>query len=300
MYLTGFADEAAADLDGQISATQELGWHNIESRNIDGKNIHNMPDDAFDVAVGKLEAAGVRVNCFGSEIANWGKKIADPFDITVEAIQRAIPRMQRLGTKMIRIMSYGIERDRPADDQMADERFRRLREITRMFDDAGLMCVHENCMNYGGMGWKYTLELIENVPGLKLVFDTANPINTRDYASGEPDRRQSTWEFYEHVKPHIAYVHIKDCRFLEFTDGIFNKAEFTWAGEGDGDVVKVVRDLVGGGYDGGISMEPHLSVVFHEEGGLAEADARLQTYVEYGKRFEKILADCGMDPAKAR
>jgi sugar phosphate isomerase/epimerase len=300
MYLTGFADEAAADLDGQINATQELGWHNIESRNIDGKNIHNMPDDAFDVAVGKLEAAGVRVNCFGSEIANWGKKIADPFDITVEAIQRAIPRMQRLGTKMIRIMSYGIERDRPADDQMADERFRRLREITRMFDDAGLMCVHENCMNYGGMGWKYTLELIENVPGLKLVFDTANPVNTRDYASGEPDSRQSTWDFYEHVKPHIAYVHIKDCRFLEFTDGLFNKAEFTWAGEGDGDVVKVVRDLVESGYDGGISMEPHLSVVFHEEGGPAEADARMRTYVEYGQRFEKILADCGMDPAKAR
>ena len=90
MYLTGFADEAAADLDGQISATLELGWRNIESRNIDGKNIHNMPDDAFDVAVGKLEAAGVRINCFGSEIANWGKKIADPFDITVEAVKRAL------------------------------------------------------------------------------------------------------------------------------------------------------------------------------------------------------------------
>ncbi len=300
MYLTGFADEAAADLDGQICATQELGWHNIESRNIDGKNIHNMPDDAFDIAAGKLEAAGVRINCFGSEIANWGKKITDPFDVTVEEISRAIPRMQRLGTKLVRIMSYGILQDRPADDQMADERFRRLREIQKMFGDAGLTCVHENCMNYGGMGWKYTLELIENVPGLKLVFDTANPVNTLDYASGEPQKRQSTWEFYEHVKPHVAYVHIKDCRFMEFTDGLFNKAEFTWPGEGDGDVVKVVSDLVAGGYDGGISMEPHLSVVFHEEGGETESDARLRTYVEYGKRFEKILADCGLDPATAR
>ena len=300
MYLTGFADEAAADLDGQIRATRELGWRNIESRNIDGKNIHNMPDDAFDVAAGKLEAAGVRINCFGSEIANWGKKIADPFEITLAEVKRAIPRMVRLGTKLIRIMSYGIDRDRPADDQMADERFRRLREIKKMFDDAGLTCVHENCMNYGGMGWKYTLELIENVPGLKLVFDTANPPCTLDYASGAPDKLQSTWEFYEHVKPHVAYVHIKDCRFLEFNDGIFNKAEFTWPGEGDGDVVKVVRDLVEAGYDGGISMEPHLSVVFHEEGGETEADARMRTYIEYGRRFEKILADCGMDPAEAR
>jgi sugar phosphate isomerase/epimerase len=201
---------------------------------------------------------------------------------------------------MIRIMSYGILRDRPAGDQLAQERFRRLREIKKMFDDAGVTPVHENCMNYGGMGWKYTLELIENVPGLKLVFDTANPPCTLDYASGSPEKLQSTWEFYEHVRQHVAYVHIKDCRFLEFTTGIFNKAEFTWPGDGDGDVVRIVRDLVAGGYDGGISMEPHLSVVFHEEGGQTEADVRLRTYVEYGKRFEKILADCGVDPAKLR
>ena len=36
MYLTGFADEAAKDLAGQIRATRELGWSNIESRAIDG------------------------------------------------------------------------------------------------------------------------------------------------------------------------------------------------------------------------------------------------------------------------
>jgi sugar phosphate isomerase/epimerase len=300
MYLTGFADEAAPGIDGQIRATRELGWHNVESRNIDGKNIHNMPEDAFDVAAGKLDAAGVRINCFGSEIANWGKKITDPFDITLAEVKRAIPRMRRLGTKMIRIMSYGILRDRPAGDQKAEERFRRLREIKRMFDDAGIMPVHENCMNYGGMGWKYTLELIENVPGLKLAFDTANPLCTPDYATGETTRLQSTWEFYEHVKQHVAYVHIKDCRFLEFTTGIFNKAEYTWPGEGDGEVVRIVRDLLARGYDGGISMEPHLSVVFHEAGGQTEADARMRTYVEYGRRFEKILADCGADPAKWR
>ena len=300
MYLTGFADEAAKDIDGQIRATKELGWHHIESRKIDGTNIHDLADDAFDVVAGKLEDAGVRINCFGSEIANWGKKITDPFEMTVEQVRRAIPRMQRLGTKLVRIMSYGILQDRPADDQMADERFRRLREIQKMFTDAGLTCVHENCMNYGGMGWRYTLELIENVPGLQLVFDTANPVCTPDYASGDPRKLQSTWEFYEHVRDHVAYVHIKDCRFQEFTTGIFNKAEFTWPGEGDGDVERIVRDLVARGYDGGISMEPHLSVVFHEAGGESEDEARMRSYIEYGRRFEKLLADCGGDPAAAR
>ena len=39
MYLTGFADEAAKDLAGQIRATKQLGWRYIESRAIDGTNV---------------------------------------------------------------------------------------------------------------------------------------------------------------------------------------------------------------------------------------------------------------------
>ena len=298
MYLTGFADEAANDLDGQIRATKALGWSNIESRNIDGVNIHDLPDAAFDAAAEKLQAAGVKVNCFGSAIANWGKQITDPFEITLAEVNRAIPRMRRLGAKLIRIMSYAVLKGRGPDDQLADERFRRLRELVRMFGDAGVTAVHENCMNYGGMGWRQTLELVENVPGLKLVFDTANPVNSLDYAAGDPPRLQSTWEFYEHVREHVAYVHIKDSCFVEWTDGIFPKSRFTWPGEGDGDVVKVVGDLVARGYDGGFSMEPHLGVVFHEKGSETEDEARFRMYVEYGRRFTKILEDAGVDVSK--
>ena len=34
MYYTGFADEAAIGIDGQIRATKELGWKFIETRKI--------------------------------------------------------------------------------------------------------------------------------------------------------------------------------------------------------------------------------------------------------------------------
>jgi sugar phosphate isomerase/epimerase len=300
MYLTGFADEATADLDGQIRATKELGWQHIESRSVDGVNIHNLSDEAFGAAAEKLHAAGVKVNCFGSEIANWGKQITDPFDITLAEVGRAIPRMQRLGTKLIRIMSYAVLRGRAPEDQMEEERFRRLREITRMFGDAGLTAVHENCSNYGGMGWSYTLKMLENVPGLKLVFDTANPVGTLDYASGDPDRMQSAWEFYQHVREHVVYVHVKDCRFLELTDGTFSNCQYTWPGEGDGDVKRIVQDLVDRGYDGGFSMEPHLGVVFHEAGSETEGETRFRMYVEYGRRFEKLLGECGVDAGELR
>ena len=285
MYLTGFADEAAADIDGQIRATRELGWEYIESRNINGTNIHDISDDEFDVVCGKLDEAGIKINCFGSAIANWGKQITEPFDSSLEEARRAIARMQRLGTKLVRIMSFAVLKDRGPDDQMESERFARLRELQAMFSEAGITPVHENCMNYGGMGWVYTMKLLENVPGLKLVFDTGNPVFTDDRTKPQPYPKQSAWEFYSHVKEHIAYVHIKDCVWDEASQA----ARFTFAGAGDGDVRRIVEDLLASGYDGGISMEPHLSVVFHDQTVQSEDQVRYDNYVEYGKRFMELL-----------
>ena len=187
MYLTGFADEAGSAIDQQIKATLELGWSNIESRSIDGKNITDISDAEFDVVYGKLADAGVKINCFGSAIGNWAKHIDKlDEDTSFEEISRAIPRMKRLGTKLVRVMSYAVLPDRSPDDQMIDERVKRLSEVCKMFTDEGLLPVHENCMNYGGMGWPYTLKLIENVPGLKLVYDTGNPIFTDDRNQPKP------------------------------------------------------------------------------------------------------------------
>ena len=284
MYLTGFADEAASGIDGQIKATKELGWEYIESRSIDGKNIHDISDEQFDIVYGKLQDAGVKINCFGSAIANWGKRIDEPFASSLEEAKRAVPRMQRLGTNMIRIMSFAVLPDREPDDQMADERFRRLRELHAMFTDAGIVPVHENCMNYGGMGWPYTLELIEHVPGLKLVFDTGNPVFSDDRSKDKPYPKQSAWEFYSKVKDHIAYVHIKDG--IIGSDG---ETVFTFPGEGNADVRRIVKDLLASGYDGGISIEPHLAVVFHDGSIKSSDEIRYANYIEYGHRMMKMI-----------
>ena len=287
MYMTGFADEAATGIDGQIKATRELGWKYIESRNINGKNIHDLSDADFDVVCGKLKDAGVEINCFGSAIANWGKKIDEPFESSLAEARRAIPRMQRLGTKLIRIMSFAVLPGREASDQMAEERFRRVRELHKMFTDAGITPVHENCMNYGGMGWMYTLHLLANVPGLKLVFDTGNPVFSEDRTKEKPCPRQSAWEFYSHVRDHIAYVHIKDGYF----DTAANKAIFTFAGEGTAEVKRTVKDLLSRGYDGGISIEPHLAVVYHDATVKSEEAVKYANYVEYGRRMVKMIDD---------
>ena len=105
MYLTGFADEAADSIDGQIKATRELGWRNIESRNINKKNLHDIPDKEFEEVRAKLDYSGVRINCFGSAIMNWGKQITDPPDQTLAEVKRAIPRMKKLGTDKLALVT---------------------------------------------------------------------------------------------------------------------------------------------------------------------------------------------------
>lgn len=285
MYLTGFADEAAGSIDGQIKATKELGWQYIESRAINDVNIHDLPDDEFDKVVEKLAAANIKVNCFGSLIANHGKNINDPFDPSFDEAKRAIPRMQRLGTKLIRIMSYAILDGCEPDKQLEEERFRRLRELQKMFTDAGLTPVHENCMNYGGMGWPFTLKLLENVPGMKLVFDTGNPVFSSDYSKPKPYPKQFAWEFYQHVKEHVIYVHIKD----GYYDEKKQKPVFTFPGEGTADVPRIVEDLFKNGYDGGISIEPHIATVFHDDSIKSPEEIKYVSYVEYGKRVIKMI-----------
>jgi Xylose isomerase-like TIM barrel. len=286
MYLTGFADEAAKDIDGQIAATLKLGWRNIEARAVDGVNIHDLSDAAFDAVCGKLQDAGVAINCFGSAIANWAKQIDQPMDADLAALSRAIPRMKRLGTKLIRIMSYAVLKDRSPEDQMKEERFERVRLITQKLLDEGIQPVHENCMNYGGMGWSYTLALIDHAPGLKLVFDTGNPIFTDDRTKPQPFPKQSAWEFWSNVKEHVEYIHIKDAVWAG------DKAAYKYPGEGDGDVVRIVEDALRSGYDGGISIEPHIGAVFHDPAsGSTEDEEKFAVYVEYGRRMEKIISD---------
>ncbi|MDR0441096.1 MAG: sugar phosphate isomerase/epimerase, partial [Candidatus Accumulibacter sp.] len=211
--LSGFADEAANSIDGQIEATRTLGWSCIEVSGVDGVNIHDLSDADFDAVRRKLDDAGIRVNCFGSTIANWNKSVDEPFDETRAAVERAIRRMRALGTSLIRIMSYAIlvdEHARALADQKKEARFRRLREICSRFLDAGLTPVHENCMNYGGMSWEHSLEMLAAVPGLKLVYDTGNPGITPDFRKPFPYPNQDARECYEKLRDHVVHVHIKD------------------------------------------------------------------------------------------
>ncbi|MGA2863819.1 MAG: TIM barrel protein [Verrucomicrobiota bacterium] len=290
MIFTGIGDEGASSIDGQIQATRELNWQCLEMRGVEvpgfaKANFHDLPDAAFDLALRKLESASVGVYCFGSTIMNWARRVEDPFELTLGEVSRAIPRMARLGAKFVRIMSF-----KPGDDEYKTPTkvFRRVKEVTDRFLDAGLQPVHENCMNYGGMSWQHALELLDRCPGLKWVFDTANPLLNPDRSKPKPWPRQDPWEFWLHVRDQAVHLHIKDAAW----NPARNDADYHWPGQGQGRVREILKDALARGYAGALSIEPHMVSVFHDaQAKTADETALRQNYVEYGRRLEALVAD---------
>lgn len=290
MYLAGIGDEAGASIDSQLKALNDLGWKNLEARAVEipgfaKANLHDIPDAAFEIFVEKVQSSGIHVCCFGSAIMNWAKTIATPHEVTLGEVQRAIPRMQRLGTKFIRIMSF-----KPGENEDAtpDVVFDRVRDVTQRFLDAGIQPVHENCMNYGGMSWVHTRELLEQCPGLKLVFDTANPIFNPDRSRPRKWPRQDAWEFWTNVRDHVAHIHIKDATW----NPAKNDADYNWPGEGEGRVRDILKDAFARGYNGGLSIEPHMVVVFHDtQSKSTPEELTRENFVEYGRRLEQIVEE---------
>jgi sugar phosphate isomerase/epimerase len=289
MIFMGIGDEAGSAIDSQITATRDLGWQHIEMRGVEvpgfaKANLHDLPDKAFDLACRQLTDAGIRVYCFGSTIMNWAKTVETPWDITLDEVKRSVPRMQCLGTRFVRIMSL---KPGPDEYKIPNEVFRRVRDVTNMFLDAGLTPVHENCMNYGGMSWQHALELLDKAPGLEWVFDTANPVFNPDRSKPKPWPHQDAWEFWTHVREHVTHIHIKDATWNESK----NDADYNWPGQGQGHVRQILQDALARRYAGGVSIEPHMVVVFHDANSKADDKATRANFVEYGHRLTDLVEE---------
>ena len=281
MRLTGFTDEASANIEDQIRVTKELGWSHLSARTINTANIHEITDDEFDALCEMLDRQNIKVAEFGTLIGSWSKTIHSDFGITQGEVERCITRMKKLDVKIARIMSYAQE---PwGSDQHEEERFRRLRWITEQFKTEGLIAAHENCMNWGGFSSDHTLRLLEEVPGLKLIFDTGNPIFQRDRSKSEPYPWQDSLEFYHAVKHAIVHVHVKDCVMID------DQESYVFPGEGDAHIPEILEDLHQSGYDGFIAIEPHVGKVFHEDFDSKNADKEYQIYRQYGHKFEDLV-----------
>ena len=199
-------------------------------------------------------------------------------ELDVAELKTAIPRMKRLNTRFIRVMSY--PNDRLPEEQWRKEAIRRMKELARIAADGDVVMVHENCSGWGGVSAENQKILLEEVhsPNLQIVFDTGNPV-------GEGHPPEETWDFYQTALPFIKHVHIKDCAKNEK-----GEIEYCYPGEGQSMVRRILKSLLELGYTGAFSIEPHISAQIHLGTSSSGREAE-ESYLEYGRRTNSMLAE---------
>lgn len=277
---TGFADEAEKTLEGQIATLRECGWSAIELRLLGGKNVCDLSDGEWAATRERLGAEGIRIVGFGGQIANWARPITSDFQKDLDELRRVAPRMREVGTRFLRIMSYPNDKEHPlAASEWKAEAVRRIRELATIAEGEGVILGHENCNGYGATPEGF-LELAEAVdsPAFQLIFDTGNN-------SLHDNTCDATWDYYRKCRAHIAHVHVKCAR--PGPDGV---TYVTCHVDEDPTQRRIFEDLEKTGYDGWLSIEPHLKAAIHAGQDVDDTGEARRVWVEYAGRLEKLIA----------
>lgn len=288
--ISGFTDEVSDDLEIQVKALQELGWSHIDLRTVGGKNVSSLSEAEFDHVHELLCRHGIEIACFGSTVANWGRDAVRDFEQDMIDMKNSIRHMTRAGVRFIRIMSYRVEEPLPLGSSLEAVIIDNIRQIVELAEDHDLVCLHENCETWGGQSYLHALRLLEQIdsPALKLVFDTGNPVAMHDVRGQEPYGYQDPLYFFDQVREHVAYLHVKDGRMVDGT------MHYCFPGEGDGHVVEILRRLAGHQMSIPISIEPHVAVVFHDPSIKAPFDERWNNFIDYGNQLVTMAEDAGI------
>ncbi len=270
IILSGFSDEIAPELDLQLAAIREWGLSHIELRAADGVNVSDFSTEKGKEVKNKLAGAGVSVSSIGSPIGKIG--VEEDFAPHLEKLKRTLEIQKELGAPYLRMFSFYIPQGRAPEDFREEvlDRVGRMAEEAAAWDS---VLLHENEKGIYGDSAPRCKELLDAFygPHFKAVFDFANFVQVG----------QQTLPAYELLKPYVEYVHVKDAQW--------GTGAVVPAGQGDGHVKDILADLIGGGWKGFLSLEPHLT----DFAGLAalEQDPQKRGSALDGKSAWKLALD---------
>jgi sugar phosphate isomerase/epimerase len=240
--ISGFADEIAEDLDEQLAVLESEGIDHLDLRNVWGENLLDLPEERLAELEATLEDRGFSVTSIGSPVGKIG--VEEPVEPHMERLDRALELAERFDTEYVRVFSYYIpDGEDPADHREAV--LERTRAAVERAERADRTLLLENEKDIYGDTPGRVRDLLTTVdsPHLRAVFDPANylEIGVRPY----PDALLQVVEYVE-------AVHVKDADFGE-------RGGIEPAGEGDGRIPETLDALFDRGFDGALSLEPHLS-----------------------------------------
>ncbi len=236
--ISGFSDEISSDTTLQFETLTRLGIKYFEPRGIDGKNVSELTEDEAKELKNKMDTYGIKVSSIGSPIGKI--KLTDDFEKHFEVFKNVCSIAKILGTSYVRVFSFYHDGEIWTDDEKSIV-IERLSKFISYAKEKGIILLHENEKDIYGDNIDRCKDLFENLycDNFKGVFDPANFVQTG----------VDTVEAFDTLRDYIEYVHIKDA----LSDG-----RVVPSGHGMGNVEYILKNLFENGYEGFLSLEPHL------------------------------------------
>lgn len=239
--LSAFADEISADPVEQLDCLQSHGIRFIEFRSIFKTNVMELDPAQHESFRSQLRVRGMGLSAVGSPIGKY--PIQEPFEPHLAKFERALDLADFYGTPNIRVFSYFI----PSGEDAAryrDEVLRRMSAKAKLAEARGIRLMLENEKGIYADTAARVADVLESVDSSALAhaFDPANYVEIG----------QSIDEAWERLKTRVAHFHVKD----------YDRAlgRNVPAGQGDGQIPRLIAEAVASGFDGFCVLEPHLIV----------------------------------------
>lgn len=257
--ISGFADEVTGDFAAQLDFLSGRDIRFIELRSAWGIRVCDLSNPQVHRIKQMLDDSGIAVSALGTDLGKI--RLADDFEAHLDRARRAADIAWYLETSDLRGFSFFMdELDDP--DACRNEVIDRLGMMVSIMDDAAIRYLHENEADVWAATPQRCAELVVNLPqrAFGLILDPANYVQgrIRPYSQAYPLLRDA-----------IAYLHVKDAQLSDGTICV--------AGDGDGQWPELLAALRNDGYDGFLSIEPHLA---RQEtfGGFSGTDAWIRAH----------------------
>ncbi len=239
--LSAFADEISPDPVVQLEVLAENGIRNVEFRSIDGTNVLDLGDRRHAEFRDLLRDRGFGLSAIGSPIGKI--MITDAFEPHLQRFDRAIGLAEYYSCPRIRIFSFYI----PAGDDPSVHRpavIDRLRTLAKTAEMRGISLYLENEKGIYGDVPDRVLDAVLGAesPAISVAFDPANFLEVGS----------SIDQAWDSLKPITGHFHVKDYDVSTHKN--------VPAGEGQGQIPRLIADAVASGYKGFCTLEPHLVV----------------------------------------
>lgn len=267
--LSAFADEISPDLSVQVHELKRLGVLGLDVRSLSGKNVLDLAEETLREIGTACQKAGLHVESVGSPV-NKVTYSQEAAKAETAKLRRAIDAAKALGVKKIRVFSPHVPEGR--EEALWPEVLEFMRDLVGLAQEHDVVLLHENDGHFLGAFPKYARRLFDQLGGPR--FRAAY-----DFANGVPLGFRPMKDWFPWLLPHLDCCHIKDAK----ADGTVMPA-----GQGDGQIRETLEFLIESGWNGVLTLEPHL-----KSGGPYGGTSGPELFEVAVKALRKTVAEAG-------